>query len=52
MSAESRVVKAAFVERHNGTDRGQCRRKGRKSYAFSKAWDTYLAATRFSYFTS
>jgi hypothetical protein len=51
VSAVSRVVNAAFVERHNGTDRGRCRRKGRKSYEFSKAWEVHVAATRFSYFT-
>jgi IS1 family transposase len=51
VSAVSRVVNAAFVERHNGTDRGRCSRKGRKSYEFSKAWDVHVAATRFSYFT-
>ena len=51
VSAVSRVVNAAFVERHNGTDRGRCRRKGRKSSEFSKSWDVHVAATRFSYFT-
>ena len=51
MSAVSRVVNAAFVERHNGTDRGRCSRKGRKRYEFSKSWDMHVAATRFSYFT-
>ena len=51
VSAVSRVVNAAFVERHNGTDRGRCSRKGRKSYEFSKSWDVHVAATRFSYFT-
>ena len=51
MSAVSRVVNAAFVERHNGTDRGRCSRKGRKSYQFSKSWEVHVAATRFSYFS-
>ena len=51
MSAVSRVVNAAFVERHNGTDRGRCSRKVRKSYAFSKDWNGHVAATRFSYFS-
>jgi hypothetical protein len=51
MSAVSRVVNAAFVERHHGTDRGRCSRKGRKRYEFSKAWDAHVAATRFSYYT-
>jgi hypothetical protein len=51
MSAVSRVVNAAFVERHNGTDRGRCSRKVRKTAAFSKDWRVHVAATRFSYFT-
>ena len=51
MSAVSRVVNAAFVERHNGTDRGRCSRKGRKRYEFSKDWAVHAAATRFSYFS-
>jgi hypothetical protein len=51
MSAVSRVVNAAFVERHNGTDRGRCSRKGRKRYEFSKVWDVHVAATRFSDFS-
>jgi len=40
----------SFVERHDGTDRGRCSRTGRKSYEFSKDWDTHVAATRFRYF--
>jgi IS1 family transposase len=51
LSAVSRVVNAAFVERHNGTDRGRCSRKGRKRYEFSKDWGVHVAATRFSYFS-
>jgi len=51
MSAVSRVVNAAFVERHNGTDRGRCSRKGRKRYEFSRDWAVHVAATRLSYFT-
>lgn len=51
LSRVSRVVNTSFVERHNGTDRGRCSRKTRKSYAFSKSWDLHLAATRFSYFS-
>jgi IS1 family transposase len=50
-SAVSRVVNTSFVERHNGTDRGRCSRKVRKSYAFSKDWDVHRAATQFRYFT-
>jgi IS1 family transposase len=50
-SAVSRVVNTCFVERHNGTDRGRCSRKVRKSYAFSKNWEVHRAATMFSYFS-
>jgi IS1 family transposase len=50
-SAVSRAVNTCFVERHNGTDRGRCSRKVRKSYAFSKDWDVHRAATMFSYFS-
>ena len=49
--APSRRVNTSFVERHNGTDRGRCGRKGRKSYEFSKSWTMHVAATRFSYFS-
>ena len=50
-SAVSRAVNTCFVERHNGTDRGRCSRKARKTYAFSKDWDLHRAATAFSYFS-
>ncbi len=50
-SAVSYAVNTCFVERHNGTDRNRCSRKVRKSYAFSKDWDTHRAATAFSYFS-
>lgn len=51
LSRVSRTVNTSFVERHNGTDRGRCSRKGRKRYEFSKSWDAHVAATRFSYFS-
>ena len=51
LSRVSRTVNTSFVERHNGTDRGRCSRKGRKSYEFSKSWSVHAAATRFSYFS-
>ena len=50
-STVSRAVNTCFVERHNGTDRGRCSRKVRKSYAFSKDWDLHRTATLFSYFS-
>jgi hypothetical protein len=51
VSAVSWAVNTCFVERHNGTDRGRCSRKVRKSYAFSKDWDTHRAASVFSHFS-
>lgn len=50
-AAVSTVVNTCFVERHNGTDRNRCSRKVRKSYAFSKDWETHRVATAFSYFS-
>jgi len=50
-SAVSTAVNTCFVERHNGTDRNRCSRKVRKSYGFSKDWETHRAATAFSYFS-
>lgn len=35
-SLVSSTINTSFVERHNGTDRGQNARKGRKTYRFSK----------------
>jgi IS1 family transposase len=46
-STVSRTINTAFVERYNGTDRGQNRRKTRKTYGFSKDWDIHNAATFF-----
>ena len=46
-SKVSRKVNTAFVERNNGTDRGQNARKRRKSYAFSKDARLHHAATYF-----
>jgi len=51
LSPVSRSVNTCLVERHNGTDRGRCSRKVRKSYAFSKDWAVHRAATVFSYFS-
>jgi hypothetical protein len=41
------TINTSFVERRNGTDRGQNARKTRKSYRFSKDWDIHNAATYF-----
>lgn len=46
-SSASRTINTSFVERNNGTDRGQNARKTRKSYRFSKDWETHNAATFF-----
>lgn len=37
-STVSTTINTSFVERNNGTDRGQNSRKARKSYCFSKDW--------------
>jgi hypothetical protein len=46
-STVSSQVNTSFVERHHGTDRGQCGRKRRKTYGFSKEWGAHRAATYF-----
>jgi IS1 family transposase len=50
-SSVGRMVNTSFVERHNGTDRGRCSRKVRKTYAFSKDWEVHRAVTAFRYFS-
>ena len=50
-SSTSRTINTSFVERHNGTDRGQNSRKARKSYCFSKEWDLHNAASYFIAFS-
>ena len=51
LSRVSRRADTSFVGRHNGTDRGRCGRKGRKSYQFTKSRDVHVAATRFGHFS-
>ena len=46
-SAVGSTINAAFVERHNGTDRKRNARKVRKSYCFSKDWHIHNAMTYF-----
>jgi IS1 family transposase len=46
-STASSTVNTSFVERHNGTDRGQNARKARKTYCFSKCVDVHDAASFF-----
>ena len=47
LQGNHRTINTSFVERRNGTDRGQNARKTRKSYRFSKDWDIHNAATYF-----
>ena len=49
LPAAQRTINTAFVERNNGTERGQNARKTRRSYRFSKDWETHHAV---SYFTA
>jgi IS1 family transposase len=46
-STASTTINTAFIERNNGTDRGQNSRKARKTYCFSKNWELHNAATYF-----
>lgn len=46
-STASHALNTAFVERNNGTDRGQNGRKIRKTYGFSKDWVVHNALTFF-----
>jgi IS1 family transposase len=46
-SLVSRTINTSFVERNNGTERGQNSRKARKTYCFSKDWDLHNAASFF-----
>jgi len=46
-STVSKSVNTAFVERHNGTDRHQNKRKQRKTYCFSKNLDMHESLSYF-----
>ena len=46
-SSVSHTINTAFVERNNGTERGQNSRKRRKTHAFSKDLDVHQAASYF-----
>ena len=50
-STASTTINTSFVERNNGTDRGQNARKTRKSYCFSKDWELHNAASYFIAFS-
>ncbi|MFC1707451.1 hypothetical protein ACFL59_11675 [Planctomycetota bacterium] len=46
-SPVSSTINTSFVERNNGTDRGQNARKGRRTYCFSKRVDVHDAVSFF-----
>jgi hypothetical protein len=48
---ESRVVNAAIREWHKCTNQWRFGLRVQRSHAFSKDWDTHLAATRLSHFS-
>jgi IS1 family transposase len=50
-SSVSRRVNTVFIERANGTDRGQNSRKARKTYRFSKDWGVHAAMTCFTLYS-
>jgi hypothetical protein len=52
LSAVSKVVNTAFIERHNGSDRNGNARKTRKSYCFSKDWQMHEAVTYFTMYSA
>jgi IS1 family transposase len=45
MSKVSRAINTACIERQNGTDRHRNARKARKTYRFSKRWQSHEAVT-------
>ena len=47
LQGNHRTINTSFVQRRNGTDRGQNTRKTRQSCRFSKDWDIHNAATYF-----
>ena len=50
-SSVSNTINTSFVERQNGTDRGQNSRKRRKTYGFSKKLDVHQAMTLFTLYS-
>lgn len=48
---EGQKASTSYLERQNGTDRHRNARKGRKTYRFSKDWDTHESMTRFTQFS-
>ena len=50
-SKSSDEVNTSFIERNNGTDRNQNKRKARKTYCFSKAWEVHNAMTKYTMYS-
>ena len=50
-SKSSDEVNTSFIERNNGTDRNQNKRKTRKTYCFSKVWEIHNAMTKFTMYS-
>ncbi|MFH0939621.1 MAG: hypothetical protein V1899_10130 [Planctomycetota bacterium] len=50
-STVSSKINTSFVERNNGTDRGQNARKVRQTYCFSKDWELHNATSYFIAFS-
>src|SRR5262249_13241557 len=48
---EGESVRTSYLERHNATDRHRNARKGRKTYRFSKDWETHEAMTTFTMYS-
>ena len=51
MSRAGRKINTDFIERHNGTDRNRNSRKVRKTYCFSKDWNTHEAVGYFTMYS-
>ena len=48
---EGQATSTSYLERHNATDRQRNARKGRKTYRFSKDWETHEAMTTFTMYS-
>ena len=48
---EGAAVSTSYLERQNATDRHRNARKGRKTYRFSKDWETHEAMTTFTMYS-
>jgi hypothetical protein len=48
---EGEPIGTSYLERHNATDRHRNARKGRKTYRFSKDWETHEPLTTFTMYS-